>query len=146
MISEAHDEYWSPAMRATVTRARDQGMNVAFFGANAIFRKIRFEASPLGPDRIEVNYKIPQEDPLYGKDDALVTGNRPTPPDADPESSLIGQSYVCSVTGNFPMVVTDPGAGCGPAAACTWAKSLPGLGGPRTRPGYSVNAALPRPS
>jgi hypothetical protein len=78
-------------------------MNVAFFGANAIFRKIRFESTPLGPDRIEVNYKIPQEDPLYGRDNALVTGNWPTAPDADPESSLIGQSYVCSVTSNFPL-------------------------------------------
>ena len=118
MISEGHDEYWSPAMRAAVTRARDQGMNVAFFGANAIFRKIRFESSPLGPDRIEVNYKIPQEDPLYGKDNALVTGNWPTPPDPDPESSLIGQSYVCSVTSNFPMVVTDSGSWVWAAAAC----------------------------
>jgi hypothetical protein len=97
VVSEAHDEYWSPAMRAAVTRARDHGVNVAFFGANAIFRKIRFESSPLGPDRIEVNYKIPQEDPLYGKDNALVTGNWPVPPDADPESSLVSQSYVCSV-------------------------------------------------
>ena len=52
-------------------------MNVASFGANAIFRKIRFESSAHGPDRIEVNYKIPQEDPLYGKDNALVTGTGP---------------------------------------------------------------------
>ena len=126
MISEGHDEYWSPAMRAAVTQARDRGMNVAFFGANAIFRKIRFESSPLGPDRIEVNYKIPQEDPLYGRDNALVTGNWPTPPAADPESSLIGQSYVCSVTSNFPMVVTDPGSWVWAGAACTRASRCPG--------------------
>ena len=130
VISEGHDEYWSPAMRAAVTRARDQGMNVAFFGANAIFRKIRFEPSPLGPDRIEVNYKIPQEDPLYGKDNALVTGNWPTPPDADPESSLIGQSYVCSVTSNFPMVVTDPGSWVWAGGGVHAGESLPGLVGP----------------
>ena len=134
VISEAHDEYWSPAMRATVTRARDQGTNVAFFGANAIFRKIRFESSPLGPDRIEVNYKIPQEDPLYGKDNALVTGNWPTPPDADPESSLIGQSYVCSFTSNFPMVVTDPGSWMSAGGGVYAGESLPGLVG-RTQPG-----------
>ena len=126
MISEGHDEYWSPAMRTVVTQARDRGMNVAFFGANAIFRKIRFESSPLGPDRIEVNYKIPQEDPLYGRDNALVTGNWPTAPTADPESSLIGQSYVCSVTSNFPMVVTDPGSWVWAGAACTRASRCPG--------------------
>jgi len=130
VISEAHDEYWSPAMRAAVTRARDQGVNLAFFGANAIFRKIRFESSPLGPDRIEVNYKVPAEDPLYGKDNALVTGNWPTPPDADPESSLIGQSYVCSVTSNFPMVVTDPGSWIWAGAGAYRGESLPGLVGP----------------
>ena len=142
MISEGHDEYWSPAMRAVVTQARDRGMNVAFFGANAIFRKIRFESSPLGPDRIEVNYKIPQEDPLYGRDNALVTGNWPTPPDADPESSLIGQSYVCSVTSNFPMVVTDPGSWVWAGAGLHAGESLPGLVGPEFD---QVNPAEPTP-
>ena len=142
MISEGHDEYWSPAMRAAVTRARGQGMNVAFFGANAIFRKIRFESSPLGPDRIEVNYKIPQEDPLYGKDNALVTGNWPTPPDPDPESSLIGQSYVCSVTSNFPMVVTDPGSWVWAGGGVHAGEVLPGLVGPEFD---QVNPAEPTP-
>jgi hypothetical protein len=142
VISEAHDEYWSPAMRAAVTRARDQGVNVAFFGANAIFRKIRFESSPLGPDRIEVNYKIPAEDPLYGKDNALVTGNWPTPPAADPESSLIGQSYVCSVTSNFPMVVTDPGSWVWAGSGVHRGESLPGLVGPEFD---QVNLAEPTP-
>ena len=142
MISEGHDEYWSPAMRAAVTRARDQGMNVAFFGANAIFRKIRFESSPLGPDRVEVNYKIAPEDPLYGKDNALVTGNWPTPPAADPESSLVGQSYVCSVTSNFPMVVTDPGSWVWAGAGLHAGESLPELVGPEFD---QVNPAEPTP-
>jgi hypothetical protein len=142
VVSEGHDEYWSPAMREAVTQARDQGVNVAFFGANAIFRKIRFESSPLGPDRIEVNYKIPREDPLYGRDDALVTGNWPTPPDADPESSLVGQSYVCSVTGNFPMVVTDPGSWVWAGAGVHRGESLPGLVGPEFD---QVNPAEPTP-
>ena len=142
VISEAHDEYWSPAMRATVTRARDQGVNVAFFGANAIFRKIRFESSPLGPDRIEVNYKIPQEDPLYGKDNALVTGNWPTPPAADPESSLVGQSYVCSFGRNVPMIVTDPGNWIWAGGGVYRGESLPGLEGPEVD---QVNPAEPTP-
>ena len=142
VISEAHDEYWSPAMRAAVTRARDQGVNVAFFGANAIFRKIRFGSSALGPDRIEVNYKIPAEDPLYGKDNALVTGNWPAPPAADPESSLVGQSYVCSVTSNFPMVVTDPGGWVWAGSGVHRGESLPGLVGPEFD---QVNPAEPTP-
>jgi hypothetical protein len=130
VVSEGHDEYWSPSMRAALTRARDGGANLAFFGANAIFRKIRFESSPLGPDRIEVNYKIPQEDPLYGKDNAAVTGNWPTWPAPDPESSLIGQSYVCSVTSNFPMIVTDPGNWIWRGSGVHQNTELPGLVGP----------------
>ncbi len=142
VISEAHDEYWSPAMRAAVTAARDRGVNLAFFGANAIFRRIRFESSPLGPDRIEVNYKIPQQDPLYGRDNAAVTGNWPLAPDADPESSLIGQSYVCSVTSNFPMVVTDPGSWVWAGASLHPGESLPGLVGPEFD---QVNPGEPTP-
>jgi len=142
VISEAHDEYWSPSMRATLTAARDHGTNLAFFGANAIFRKIRFESSPLGPDRVEVNYKVAQEDPLYGKDNAQVTGNWPTYPDPDPESSLIGQSYVCSVTSNFPMVVTDPGNWIWARAGVHLDEELPGLVGPEFD---QVNPAEPTP-
>ena len=142
VISEAHDEYWSPAMRATLTRARDQGVNVAFFGANAIFRKIRFESSPLGPDRIEVNYKIAPEDPLYGQDNALVTGNWPTPPAADPESSLVGQSYVCSFASNVPMIVTDPGNWVWAGSGVYRGEALPGLVGPEVD---QVNPSEPTP-
>ncbi len=44
-ISPGHDEYWTPAERAHVTAARDAGVNLAFLGANAMFRRIRLEAS-----------------------------------------------------------------------------------------------------
>jgi N,N-dimethylformamidase beta subunit-like, C-terminal len=40
LISPGHDEYWSPAERAHVTAARDTGVNLAFLGANALFRRI----------------------------------------------------------------------------------------------------------
>jgi hypothetical protein len=106
VVSEGHDEYWSPAMRASVTAARDRGSGLAFLGANAVYRRIRFEPGPDGtPDRVEVNYKIPQEDPLYGRDDAKVTGDWPSPPDADPQSSLTGQAYSCDTHTNSALVV-----------------------------------------
>jgi len=107
VISEAHDEYWSPQMRATVTRARDRGANLAFAGANEIYRRIRLGSSPLGPDRTEVNYRNPREDPLYGIDNASVTANWPDPPAADPPSSLTGQVYACAAA-PAPIVVTEP--------------------------------------
>ncbi len=41
LISPGHDEYWSPEERAIVTAARDRGVNLAFLGANAMFRRTR---------------------------------------------------------------------------------------------------------
>ena len=92
--SLGHDEYWTPPERANVTAARDAGVNVAFLGANAMFRRTRLQASTLGANREVVCYKTSYtEDPMYGKDNAQVTGNWRDAPAADPESSLIGTLY-----------------------------------------------------
>jgi hypothetical protein len=142
-VSDGHDEYWSPAMRATLTRARDHGTNLAFFGANAIYRKIRFQSSALGPDRTEVNYKDPAEDPFNGTDNAAVTGNWPDPPDADPESSLTGQAYDCFIRGgNVPMIVTGPGSWVWSGSGVRQGGRLPGVVGPETD---QLNESQPTP-
>jgi hypothetical protein len=57
VVSLGHDEYWSPAMRDTMTAARDAGVNVAFLGANACFRRIRFQPGQLGDAREVVCYR-----------------------------------------------------------------------------------------
>lgn len=44
-ISVGHDEYWSMSMRKAVVSARDKGVNLAFFGANDIYRQFRFAPS-----------------------------------------------------------------------------------------------------
>ncbi len=43
VLSMGHDEYWSKSMRDGMEAARDHGVNLAFFGANAAYRQIRFE-------------------------------------------------------------------------------------------------------
>ena len=48
LISRGHDEYWTPGERANVTAARDAGVNLAFLGANAVFRRIRLDAARHG--------------------------------------------------------------------------------------------------
>src|SRR5262249_30659745 len=94
LVSPGHDEYWSPDERATVTAARDGGMNIAFLGANAMFRRTRLEPTALGPGRQIVCYKTSyQLDPLYGTQNDLVTSDWREPPNPDPESSLIGTLY-----------------------------------------------------
>ncbi|HEY2267948.1 MAG TPA: N,N-dimethylformamidase beta subunit family domain-containing protein [Streptosporangiaceae bacterium] len=94
LFSLGHDEYWTPAERANVTAARNAGLNLGFLGANAMFRRTRLEASTLGPGRQVVCYKTDYaHDPMYGKDNTLVTGNWRDAPSPEPESSLIGTLY-----------------------------------------------------
>ena len=96
LLSLGHDEYWSSRMRQGVERARDNGVNLAFLGANAMFRHIRFEDSPLGPRRHEIAYKVASEDPLLRVDPAEVTVDWRSAPVPRPESALIGDMYECN--------------------------------------------------
>ena len=63
VLTLGHDEYWSTAMREAATAARDRGVNLAFLGGNEVYRHIRFADTPLGPNRLEINYKSFGEDP-----------------------------------------------------------------------------------
>ncbi len=96
LISLDHDEYWSREMRDNALAARANGLNIAFLGANAIFRKIRFASSPLGTARRVVNYKIGTEDPLYGVDNPATTPNWRADPVFEPETVLLGAMYECN--------------------------------------------------
>jgi hypothetical protein len=109
VVSLGHDEYWTPAMRAHVTQARDLGTNVAFLGANACFRRIRLEATRHGERRLVVCYKTDwRHDPLYGIDDAAVTADWREPPHPKPENSLTGTLYEASGA-SAAYTVTEPG-------------------------------------
>ncbi|WP_239381727.1 N,N-dimethylformamidase beta subunit family domain-containing protein [Frankia sp. CIT1] len=126
VVSMGHDEYYSPAMRDALTRARDRGVNLAFLGANAVFRRIRLGPTRVGPDRLETGYKIAAEDPLNGVDNAAVTANWPSPPDASPESSLTGGMYQCNPV-HADLVVRDPGHWLLAGAAVTAGSRIPGM-------------------
>lgn len=106
LLSLGHDEYWSSAMRQGATDGRDAGLNLAFFGANACYRHIRFEPSPVGPDRHQVCYKDASEDPLNGLNNAEVTVDWSAPPDPRPEATLTGNTYQCNPV-SAPLVVAD---------------------------------------
>lgn len=109
VISLGHDEYYSTTMRDNLEQARDRGVNLAFLGANAIYRKIRFEPSPLGPNRRQVNYRIASEDPLDGEQPSQVTVSWRDAPSSEPESALIGQMYECNPV-KADMVIADASA------------------------------------
>jgi hypothetical protein len=109
VISLSHDEYWSKGMRDAVESARSHGVNVAFLGANAVYRQIRFQSTPLGADRDVICYKSASEDPLFGVDDPVVTVNWRQYPVSRPESSLLGPMYQCDHV-QVDMVVADASA------------------------------------
>ena len=96
MLSLGHDECWSLTERRAADRAEAHGVNMIFFGASAILRHVRLQASPLGADREEVDYRDPAEDPLYNKGDPLeVTENTWSSPPANwPEIGFVGEQYV----------------------------------------------------
>ena len=145
LISPGHDEYWSPQERATVTAARNRGVNLAFLGANAMFRRTRLQASRLGANREVVCYKTSyQLDPMYGKDNEQVTSDWREPPHPDPESSLIGTLYE-----GYPaiadFVVHTPGAwmfrGTGVRKGTSFA-NLIGVEYDRVTPGFPVERPI----
>jgi hypothetical protein len=146
VVSMGHDEYWSPAMRSALERALRDGTNVAFLGANGIFRRIRFASTPLGRDRLEINYKVAAEDPLYGVDNAAVTADWPAPPDPRPESALLGDQYACDLGthANVAGVVAAPGSWLFAGTRVTRGEALPGLVGPETD-AVQLGYPTPRP-
>ena len=107
LVSLGHDEYWSAAMRGGAAQALAGGVNLAFLGANACYRQIRFEPSPLGPNRHQVCYKSAAEDPMTGTDNALVTVNWDQSPVNSPEAQLIGSTYQ-DIDADADLVIVDP--------------------------------------
>jgi len=95
LLSLGHDECWSLGERQAAVAARGSGVNIVFFAASPILRHVRTQASPLGPDREEVDYRDAEEDPLNGKGNPLkVTGNTWGSAPADwPESDFVGETY-----------------------------------------------------
>ncbi|HKW21173.1 MAG TPA: N,N-dimethylformamidase beta subunit family domain-containing protein, partial [Ktedonobacterales bacterium] len=115
-FSVGHDEYWSKAMRDNVEAARDAGVNLGFFSANAAYWQIRFEPNAAGvPDRVMVGYKdfatinqAPGPDPMYGVNNAVVTALWRDPVVNRPELSMIGAMYLDqNKTVERPYVVTN---------------------------------------
>lgn len=92
LLSLGHDEYYSPAMRDAVTNALGRGVNVAFFGANFCYRKIRFEPSVNGANRLMVNYRS-TADPITVTHPSLATVNWAAYPSDQPESTFSGSIY-----------------------------------------------------
>src|SRR5216117_2942694 len=112
-LSVGHDEYWSKPMYDAVAAARDAGVNLAFFGADAAEWQVRFEPSSSGvPNRVLVCYRNATLDPIT--DPSLKTVLWRDPPVNRPEQTLIGVQYTDQVlftqqtsSSYVPYVVTN---------------------------------------
>jgi hypothetical protein len=91
-LSVGHDGYWSKPMYDGVQQARDAGVHLGFFGAEAVFSQVRFEASPLtsAADRVMVYYQDRTIDPIQGPTTTILWRD---PFLNRPEQQLIGVQY-----------------------------------------------------
>jgi hypothetical protein len=110
-LSPWHDEYWSKPMRDAVTAARDRGMSLAFFDANAVYWQVRFENSPAtgAANRVFTCYKDASLDPMATTNPPLTTVQWRQAPVNQPENALLGAMYESywSYGKSFPWVVQN---------------------------------------
>src|SRR5438477_5569441 len=100
-LSVGHNEYWSKPMYDGVQQARDAGIHLGFFGADAVFSQVRFEASPLtlAADRVMVYYKERSIDPVQGPTTTILWRD---PFLNRPEQQLIGVQFSGQIPVNAP--------------------------------------------
>jgi hypothetical protein len=114
LLSLGHDETWTYNEKHAAETALARGVNLAFLGAAAILRHSRLETSPVGPDRLEVDYRDAGEDPLSGMGDpSQVTSNTwESPPTNWSSTAFIGQQYSGFLNAGYavPLVVHDANA------------------------------------
>ncbi len=138
-LSVGHDEYWSKQMYDAAEQARDAGIHLGFFDANAVYWQVRFEPSPMSgvADRVMVGYKDSAKDPVQGP---TTTVQWRDPLINRPEQRLIGVQYLADHSRDLPnaayVVVNSSNwvyAGTGLADG----SSIPGI------VGYEVDASTP---
>ena len=137
-VSMGHDEYWTPAMRHAVERARDSGTNLAFLGANTMYWRIRLDG------RLQTGYRSDAVlDPLRATRPAEATSQFRDVPAPDPEQRLTGMMYECYPV-DAAFVVTSPTWWGFRGTGVRDGDRFEGLVGPEADRVY-LNASTPRP-
>lgn len=136
IVSPGHDEYWSVSMRDTVEKLRDQGVNLAFLGANSVYWRVRSADS----GRVMEGYKSASEDPV--KADATTTAMWRQAPAARAENALVGQLYEC-FPAKGPMTITDPDFFLYSGTGVRAGQQFPGLLGVEVDRAYPIAGTPP---
>src|SRR5258706_10504165 len=137
LLIVGHSEYWSKQMGRAPETAVNKGVNLAVFAANTLYWQIRYEPRSSGgqslPERILECYKGQGlRDPLYGKENSLVTVTFRQAPLNRPEQTLLGEMYASNWEprlGGFPWVVADASSWVFAGTGLKNGDSLPGLVG-----------------
>ena len=105
VVIGGHQEYWTATERAAVVAATHKGTNLAVFGANTAYWRVRLggrsvalSANPSRRDglpRVIFGAKTPSLDPLASSNPAGATARFRDKPAAQPESTLTGLWYNC---------------------------------------------------
>ncbi len=140
-LSGGHDEYWSKPMYDGVQQARDAGVHLGFFGADAVFWQVRFEPSPLtgAADRVMVGYKDRTIDPVQGPTTTILWRD---PFLNRPEQQLTGVQFAGSIqlttpNPNAPYVVKNSSSWVYAGTGLADGDSIPGI------VGYEMDASMP---
>ena len=95
-LSVGHDEYWSDGQRTNVEKARDAGVNLAFFSGNEVYWKTRWEPSQDGTNtanRTLVCYKDTWANTQIDPVTSTSTWRDPRFGVGKPENALTGTIY-----------------------------------------------------
>jgi N,N-dimethylformamidase beta subunit-like protein len=107
-LSTGHDEYWTKEMFDAAEGARDAGVNLAFFGGDAVSVQARLEASGGGgPNRVVVSYKNAAIDPVQGPTTTVQFRQAPVNRPEQRLRGIMGTLSTVNFGSNVPYVVTN---------------------------------------
>jgi hypothetical protein len=144
LLSVGHDEYWTREMYDAAVAARDAGVHLGFFGANAVYWQVRLEPASDGtPNRTVVGYKDAQLDPVDGPTTTVLWRD---PPVNRPEQRLVGIQFGTSGLSPYrPMRIINSGSWVYEGTGFSDGRTVPGIVGneaDRLDPDYPRPAAL----
>ena len=107
-VSMGHDEYWTSRMRRVVERARGDGVNLAFLGANTMYWRIRLQGGRHEPARVVVGYRTDAHLDTRAGPRRRTGLFRDGPGPRAGEHALTGLQYECFPV-DAPYRVVSPG-------------------------------------
>jgi len=139
VVIGGHAEYWTAPMWDAVRQSVASGTNLAVFGANTAYWRVRLAGRQAGlaaqPDRRDgrprllVGTKSAALDPMAGSDPGGATARFRDRPAPRAEESLTGMRYDC-FPADAPWTVVDPGWWGYAGTGVTAGEQLAGVVGP----------------